>query len=1429
MKRKLVSLLMALVLAVSLLPVSALAAETPDYELRVLTFEDADYKGGVNFAGGSNWSSLIDDPQYGGRMLYGDGSGVSSLEEAYTWTDTGNTELSSRLCSGYGSYCYWSGGHAISNYVSSNFSKYGNFNNQLTVYQADADTTVSRVGGGHNGSDNFAVHYGYMDGSSFNMAEELPALTFADGAARVIDHMYVNNICYAVNCYIDGNGLTAKIGPDDWVKLVATGYNGTEKTGETSIYLCNGPDNIVLDWTKFDLSGLGAVTKVEFNVTGSSDNGYGFSQPAYFAYDDVAVRFEKAPEPAPNYTVRVLTFEDADYKGGVNFAGGSDWSSLIEDPQYGGPMLYPDGSGTTDASKAYTWTDAGNTELTHMLPYSWNNYCYWGGGHAISHYTSGEASKYGDYNHQLTVYQKGVTGIQTTGGGHNGSNNFAVHFGYKDNSGYTDSQILPSFSFADGVARVIDHMYVNNVCYAVNCYIDGNGLTAKIGPDDWVKLTATGYNGTEKTGETSIYLCNGPDNIVLDWTKFDLSGLGAVTKVEFNITGSSDNGYGFSQPAYFAYDDVAVRFENNPTPPAPAGPISVKTGDGACAVTAVEGQTGQYRAVVPYGSDVTIEVADASFLMVSDAKYGYVNEAGVNPFTLTVSELDGVTLTAKQVAKLVKFTPAANSKIAYLSIMDVTGGTSYELFLEMTVKAVPATGLTLDQSTLTLHTGETAVLTASVQPENTTETVVWTSSDDTVAAVTDGKITALKEGAATITAACGSVKASCALTVEKPVAVTGVTLDKSALSLFAGDTAVLTASVVPENAADQTVTWSSSDEAVASVKDGTVTAAAAGSADITVKTADGSFTAVCRLTVQPVTAPQQKDGVYQIGSAAELAWLARAVNGGDTALSAVLTADVDLGGALWTPIGTPSAKFSGTLDGQGHTVKGLAIDHSAASGERLYLGLFGYAEGAKTQHAVIRDLTVSGSVSARSDSAIYTGYVGGVLGRGQYVDLSGIVSRVTVTADENVGRASNVGGLAGCIVNSTVTNCGNEGRVTGYKDVGGLIGWFYGDTMTGCYNTGDVSGTGANDFGGITGYAKQSVIKDVYNTGHVTGGKNYIGGLVGLMEKATLTNGYSTGTVTALQSGGAAVGALVGEADTGENLYYLESAFAQGVGRGDGVKAEAKSAEELRAAALLTALGRGFKKDLGSINGRLPVLAWQTSECPSHYGGTANCRKGAVCDNCGVEYTAADPANHTGAPVWTQTASAHEKVYDCCGAVVTASAAHSWQKGVCTVCGYTCLHSWDDGVVTTQPTLHAEGVRTYACALCGSTRTASVPKLTQAEADQAAADAVTEQINAIGTVTKSSKAQIRAAAKAYTGLTDAQRARIPASVVKTLTDAEAAYAALTGHTGSGSAAAAAKPAQASRTGDAGIAVYAAMSLLSVTGGAWIIGSKRKTR
>ncbi len=266
------------------------------YEIRTLTFEDADHKGTTaNFAGAKDWSSLVDSPQYGGAMLYGSsGMGFTSADEAYTWTDENNTWLSNTLSAAYGSWCYWSGGHAVSNYCSADIETYGGYESQLTVYKANTDLSLFRTGGGHNGSDNFAVHFGYADNSGFGLSEDaLPALTFADGEARVIDHMYVNNTTYALNCYMNDNGLTAKIGDDDWVMLVYKGYNGSAKTGEVTFYLCNGPENIVTDWTKVDLSSLGKVTKVTINITGSSDNGYGFSQPAYFAYDDVAVRFEK--------------------------------------------------------------------------------------------------------------------------------------------------------------------------------------------------------------------------------------------------------------------------------------------------------------------------------------------------------------------------------------------------------------------------------------------------------------------------------------------------------------------------------------------------------------------------------------------------------------------------------------------------------------------------------------------------------------------------------------------------------------------------------------------------------------------------------------------------------------------------------------------------------------------------------------------------------------------------------------------------------------------------------------------------------------------------------------------------------------------------------------------------------------------------------
>ena len=76
-------------------------------------------------------------------------------------------------------------------------------------------------------------------------------------------------------------------------ELLAKGFNANdEQISESIFYLVDGPDGIVTEWTKWDLTSLGKVWRVEFNMAGTNDNGYGFSQPAYFAYDDVAVQFQ---------------------------------------------------------------------------------------------------------------------------------------------------------------------------------------------------------------------------------------------------------------------------------------------------------------------------------------------------------------------------------------------------------------------------------------------------------------------------------------------------------------------------------------------------------------------------------------------------------------------------------------------------------------------------------------------------------------------------------------------------------------------------------------------------------------------------------------------------------------------------------------------------------------------------------------------------------------------------------------------------------------------------------------------------------------------------------------------------------------------------------------------------------------------------------
>lgn len=235
--------------------------------------------------GETNWNALIDSPEYGGPLLYPDNS--SNL---YEWYDY-NTDLYHVITNPYGDGKYWGGGIAISNYYSTDITGKGGFNNQLTVYGT----------GAHSGN-NCAVSYGYLDVVSTMTWGDGRTHLFSSSGPVVFEKMYVNTTCYLLNCCLHGNGLTDPLTQDGYVKIIATGYrdeaafnadkddnrnSGNNPQVEIFIAKSNG---FIQTWTEFDLSKLGKVEYIRFNVAGDSDNGYGFSQPAYFAMDDITIR-----------------------------------------------------------------------------------------------------------------------------------------------------------------------------------------------------------------------------------------------------------------------------------------------------------------------------------------------------------------------------------------------------------------------------------------------------------------------------------------------------------------------------------------------------------------------------------------------------------------------------------------------------------------------------------------------------------------------------------------------------------------------------------------------------------------------------------------------------------------------------------------------------------------------------------------------------------------------------------------------------------------------------------------------------------------------------------------------------------------------------------------------------------------------------------
>lgn len=193
---------------------------------------------------------------------------------------------------------------------------------------------------------------------------------------------------------------------------------------------------------------------------------------------------------------------------------------------------------------------------------------------------------------------------------------------------------------------------------------------------------------------------------------------------------------------------------------------------------------------------------------------------------------------------------------ALVTVKSEDGGKTATCKVTVKAEKVAVTGVKLDKTEHTLAVGGTVTLVATVTPEGATNKKVSWKSDKTDIATVDenGKVTAVKAGVAkiTVTTEDGKKTATCAITVkEDKVAVIGVKLNSTSLSLTEGDSYQLKATVSPINATNQNVTWKSSNSNVADVdQDGLVVAVKAGTATITVTTEDGNKTATCTVTVK---------------------------------------------------------------------------------------------------------------------------------------------------------------------------------------------------------------------------------------------------------------------------------------------------------------------------------------------------------------------------------------------------------------------------------------------------------------------------------------------------------------------------------------------------------------------------------------------------
>lgn len=424
------------------------------------------------------------------------------------------------------------------------------------------------------------------------------------------------------------------------------------------------------------------------------------------------------------------------------------------------------------------------------------------------------------------------------------------------------------------------------------------------------------------------------------------------------------------------------------------------------------------------------------------------------------------------------------------------------------------------------------------------------------------------------------------------------------------------------------------------------------------------------------TEPQtDENGVYQIGTGAELAWFV--AKSKDADVSGVLTADINLGKYAWLNI---SSSKKVVLDGADFEITGL----NATAGLFAQIGSNSY----------IHDLTIRGAVSGKGSAGAIAGYASGTAPK-----IANCFNYAVITSTGN-----NVGGLVGYTYqNAVIENCANFGAVTGGSSVGGIIGGTVsnGSTITGCYNTAEISATGSKAGGIIGGTSSEMTVTSCYNTGKISGTAS--GGIAGEVKGNVNWSGTVQGkiTISSCYSTGEAGSAVFGTVDTASSeiskCYYLNTLNAD-------ANAEALNEADLKDADLSDAFG--------PVCGGYPALRWQT-DVTFHEASSEGTVVAALCTvkgytrytckNCGASYR----TEYT-APLGHDFCKDTEGCTDC---VLTPPSCTQPGKIVRTCRRDGCSETKEDIVPAKGHTPKDgteqvfTGYKTYECAVCGKTYT----------------------------------------------------------------------------------------------------------------------------